>query len=111
MDAIDKKYYKVSEVAEIVGLPCSTLRFWETKFTIINPRRNKGGQRLYTPSDIEKIRMIYFLVKEKGLKIDAAQDELRRNHSGVSRRYEAINRLRQVRGRLDKMLKSLNALK
>ncbi len=111
MDELEKKYYKVSEVAEIVGLPCSTLRFWEKKFTIIHPRRNKGGQRLYTPSDIEKIRMINFLVKEKGLKIDAAQEELRNNNTGVSRRFEAIGRLRAVRARLAGILDNLNSLR
>ncbi len=96
MEKFDKKYYKISEVAEMIGLPCSTLRFWESRFTIISPRRNRAGTRFYTPSDVEKLRMVAFLVKEKGLRLEAAQEELRNNHTGVSRRAMALNRLHDV---------------
>lgn len=108
MDQLEKKYYKISEVAEIVGLPASTLRFWEKEFTLVKPHRNDKGTRFYTPKDIEIIRMVYFLVKEKGLKLDAAQEELRRNHSGVSRRFKAIERLKSVRSRLQDMIDALD---
>ncbi len=109
MDSLDKKYYKISEVADIINVAPSTLRFWESQFTIVKPKRNDKGTRFYTPRDIEVIRMIYFLVKEKGLKLEAAQEQIRRNHSGVSRRFEAIERLRAVRGTLQKMLDALNS--
>lgn len=108
MDRFEKKYYKIREVAEILGLPPSTLRFWESRFTIIKPKRNEHGTRYYTPTDIETIRMIYYLVKEKGLKLDAAQEEIRRNQSGVSKRFEAVDRLRSVRDRLSLLLDALN---
>ena len=108
MDRFEKKYYKIREVAEILGLPPSTLRFWESRFTIIKPKRNEHGTRYYTPSDIETIRMIYYLVKEKGLKLEAAQEEIRRNQSGVSKRFEAVDRLRSMRDRLSLLLDALN---
>ena len=108
MDRFEKKYYKIREVAEILGLPPSTLRFWESRFTIIKPKRNEHGTRYYTPSDIETIRMIYYLVKEKGLKLEAAQEEIRRNQSGVSKRFEAVDLLRSVRDRLSLLLDALN---
>lgn len=108
MDELNKRYYKISEVADILGLPASTLRFWENKFTVIKPRRNDKGTRFYTPKDIETIKMIYFLVKEKGLKLDAAQEQIRHNHSGVSKRFEAVERLKAVRGKLQLMLDALN---
>lgn len=108
MDRFEKKYYKIREVAEILGLPPSTLRFWESRFTIIKPKRNEHGTRYYTPTDIETIRMIYYLVKEKGLKLEAAQEEIRRNQSGVSKRFEAVDRLRFVRDRLSLLLDALN---
>ncbi len=111
MEDLNKRYYRMREVAEIIGLPPSTLRFWESKFTVINPRRNQGGQRLYTPADIEKLRMVHFLVKEKGLKLEAAQEELSGNSSGVSRRFEALSRLRSVRSRLEQLHKALQSLK
>ena len=107
-DSLDKKYYRIREVAEILGLPTSTLRFWESKFTVIKPKRTESGARLYTPSDIETIRIVHYLVKEKGLKLDAAQEEVRRNRHGISRRYEAITRLRDVRDRLQSLLDALS---
>lgn len=108
MNDLDKKYYKIGEVAEILGIPASTLRFWEKKFTLIRPRRNAGGTRFYTPADIEKIRMINFMVREKGLRLEAAEDQLRNNSSGIVRRYEAVTRLRRVRDRLGALLASID---
>ncbi len=107
----DKKYYKISEVAEILGLPPSTLRFWESQFTIIHPKRNDRGTRFYTPRDIETIKMVYFLVKEKGLKLEAAQEEIKRNKDGVSKKHEAIERLKGVRNKLQNMLDALHKLR
>ncbi|MBD5214166.1 MAG: MerR family transcriptional regulator [Bacteroidales bacterium] len=107
MNDLTKKYYKISEVADIIGIPPSTLRFWESQFTIVKPHRNAKGTRYYTPKDVETIRMVYFLVKEKGLRLDAAQEELKRNHTGISRRFQAIERLREVRATLQQMLDSL----
>ncbi len=111
MDATSKKYYKISEVSELVGLPMSTLRFWENHFTAINPKRNDRGTRFYTPRDIETIRMIHFLVKTKGMKLDAAQEEIKRNRDGVTKKFEAIEDLRKVRDRLQRMIDSLHHLR
>ena len=95
MENLDKKYYRIAEVAAIVGVPQSTLRFWESRSRgVIKPRRNAGGTRFYTPADVEAVRMVHYLVKERGLKIDAAIAELLRNREGVSRRFDAIDRLR-----------------
>lgn len=111
MDNLQKKYYRIKEVAEIIGLPASTLRFWESRFTVINPRRNERGVRFYTPSDIEKLRMVCWLVKEKGLKLEAAQEQIKHNHTGVSRRADAIQRLRNIREKLQAMLDATNSLR
>lgn len=111
MDDIEKKYYKISEVAEILNIPASTLRFWEKEFTIIKPKRNAKNTRFYTPADVETIRMVYFLVKEKGLKLDAAQQEIRVNRKNVSQKSEIIDRLKSVKSRLQAMLDALNAIK
>lgn len=111
MEKFEKKYYKISEVAEMIGLPASTLRFWEQKFTIISPKRNGSGTRFYTPSDIEKLRMVAYLVKEKGLRIEAAQEELKNNHTGVLQKAKAVERLTIVRDRLQGLLDSLHSLR
>lgn len=111
MDSLNKKYYKINEVAELLDIPASTLRFWESKFTILKPRRNGHGTRFYTPADIEKIKMVYFLVKKKGLKLEAAEEQIKHNHSGVLRRYQAIDRLKSVREQLQSMLDALNSFR
>ncbi|MDE7397874.1 MAG: MerR family transcriptional regulator, partial [Muribaculum sp.] len=82
MDYIEKKYYKIKEVEDMTGLPASTLRYWESQFSIIRPRRNDKGSRFYTPDDVEKIRMVKYLLYDRGLKIEAAQEQLKHNHSG-----------------------------
>ncbi len=107
MDHIEKKYYKIREVADILGLPPSTLRFWESKFTLVKPRRNLGGTRFYTPADIEILRLIFYLVKDKGLKLEAAEAEIRRNRTGVTRRYRAIERLKDIRTKLTGLLQAV----
>ncbi len=111
MENLDKKYYKIKEVEEITGLPASTLRFWESQFTMIKPRRNKGGTRFYTPADIEKIKMVRYLVKDKGLKIEAAQEQLKNNHTGVLRHSLAVDRLKEIKKELQEMLDALNMLR
>lgn len=107
---LNKKFYKISDVAEILHIPASTLRFWEKQFTIIKPRRNAGNIRFYTPEDIETIRKVYYLVKEKGLKLDAAQEQIRHNRKNVDRRFETVQRLRDIRACLVSLQEALGKL-
>lgn len=109
MDEFDKKYYRISQVSEILGIPMSTLRFWESQFSIINPKRTDKGTRLYSSSDIEKIKMVNYLVRERGIKIDIAQEMIKHNHAGVSKRYETIERLKAIRLELIGLLSSLSS--
>ncbi len=110
-EKLEKKYYKISEVADIVGQPASTLRFWESQFAMISPKRNAAGTRFYTASDIEHLRMVKYLIKDKGLRIEAAREVLKNNHTGVSRRAEALDRLISVRSRVAQLLDTLNSLR
>lgn len=106
---LDKKYYRIGEVAMLVELPESTLRFWESRFTVVKPIRNAHGVRLYTASDVETIRMIKYLVKDRGLKLEAAQEQIRINRKGVSRRHDAVKRLVNIKERLEVLLEALTA--
>ena len=106
-----KRYYKISEVAEMIGVAASTLRFWETQFPILKPRRNYRGTRFYTPTDLENARMIKFLVHDKGLKIEAALEQIKISRDGVSRKAEALNRLTQVRDKIQGLITSLHKLR
>lgn len=110
MQELDKKFYKIGDVAKILELPESTLRYWESQFTIIKPRRNAKNIRFYTPSDIEIIRKIYYLVKEKGFKLDAAQAQIRANRDGVDKRYEVVTRLKGVKEQLKELQKALTTV-
>ena len=79
MEELSKQYYKIKEVAEILDVPQSTLRFWEKEFPMIKPIRSSHNIRYYRPQDIELLRIIHYLIKDKGLKIEAAREQLRSN--------------------------------
>lgn len=111
MDELNKRFYRIGDVADILGIPASTLRFWEKEFTIIKPVRNAKNTRLYTPKDIETIKMIHYLVKEKGQKLDAAQAMIRRNRDGVSKRFEVIDRLKSIKSQLLHLKKALEEVR
>jgi DNA-binding transcriptional MerR regulator len=110
-DKLSKKFYKIGDVAEILNIPTSTLRFWEKEFSVIKPKRNTKNIRVYTVKDIEIIKMIYYLVKEKGLKLDAAQAMIKRNRDGISKQYEVVERLKQMREQLLQLDKALATIK
>ena len=110
MRELDKKFYKIGDVSEILGIPESTLRYWESQFTIIKPKRNKKNIRYYTPNDIEIISKVYYLVKEKGLKLDAAQAQIRHNRDGVDKRFDAIEQLKSIREQLVGFQKTLDEI-
>lgn len=110
MQELNKKFYKIGDVSEILGIPESTLRYWESQFTIIKPKRNKKNIRYYTPNDIDIISKVYYLVKEKGLKLDAAQAQIRHNRDGVDKRFVAIEQLKDIREQLMGFQKTLDEI-
>lgn len=106
-EEFDKHFYKIRDVAEMLGVPTSTLRYWESEFPEIRPRRSISNQRYYRPDDIRAIRIIHYLVKVKGLRIEAAKEELRANRNNVSRRLDVIDRLTDIRNELKEILDAL----
>jgi len=75
---IEKIYYTIGEVAEMFQVNTSHIRFWSNEFDVIKPSTNKKGNRLYTQSDIENLKKIYHLVKEKGFTLKGAKVELKK---------------------------------
>jgi DNA-binding transcriptional MerR regulator len=73
----DKLYFKIGEVSKIAGLPSHVLRFWETEFSKLNPRRTSSGQRSYTPKDVSLILEIKYLLYEKKFTIEGARKYLK----------------------------------
>lgn len=110
-DKLSKQYYKIKDAAELISVPQSTLRFWEKEFPELKPRRSSTGLRYYSVDDIETLRIIHYLIKIKGLKLDAAKEQLRHNRHNVSRRMEVIRRLETIRSDLEKMLEALKKRK
>lgn len=77
LEEIDKKYYAIGEVAEMLDVNTSVLRFWETEFPEIQPRKSKNGRRLYTEEDIHLLKTIHHLVKVKKYTLEGARDKLK----------------------------------
>lgn len=107
MRDLSKKYYKIGDVAELLDVSQATLRYWESEFPEIEPRRSSSNRRYYTPEDIELLRTIYYLVKVKGLRVEAAKEQMRLNRKNISKRMEIIGELTDVRDELELILKSL----
>ena len=95
-----KQFYSISEVAEIVGTNESTLRFWEREFKEIKPRRASRGIRLYSNADLQIVKLIYHLVKEKGLTLDGAKKRLKENAVKENSIMEVVTRLKEIRAEL-----------
>ena len=75
----EKLYYAISEVAGWFNLSTSQLRFWENEFDILQPRKNRKGDRLFRPEDIHNLKTIYYLLRTKKLSIESAKDYLKAN--------------------------------
>lgn len=76
---LTKLYYTIGEVADMFSVNTSLIRFWEKEFAIIQPKKNKKGNRLFTPKDILNFNKIYHLVKVQGFTLDGAKNALKNN--------------------------------
>ena len=101
-----KLYYTMGEVAEMFDVNTSLIRYWERHFSIIKPERNKKGNRLFTPADIENFKKIYYLVKERGMTLEGAKKSLR-GAANINRDVELMDRLLKVRSLLEEVRQEL----
>ena len=97
----EKIYYSMGEVAEMFDVNQSLIRHWESKFDCLRPHKNKRGNRMFTPEDIEKLKQIYHLVKERGMTLEGAR-KVMRGASGkeLVRETELLERLQRIRSAL-----------
>lgn len=117
---LTKLYYTIGEVAVMFNVNASLIRFWEKEFTIIQPKKNKKGNRLFTPKDILNFNKIYNLVKEQGFTLEGAKNSLKNksqeivetNNSEVLQKEstintsDIINNLEKIKSKLSKLKKS-----
>ncbi len=106
IDLPDKLYYSIGEVAKAFDVNTSLVRYWEQEFPILRPKKNKKGNRYFTPEDIKNLKIIYHLVKEKGYTLDGARIALTTN-SKISETISMIDRLEFVKAELEKLKDTL----
>jgi len=91
-----KQYYSIGEVATMFGVNTSLVRFWENEFDILEPRKNRKGDRFFKPSDIKNLQLIYDLLRRRKFTIEGAKDYLKKNKQADAR-YGMIQSLQRLR--------------
>lgn len=94
---IEKLYYSIGEVAEMFNVNTSLIRYWEKEFDIIRPQKNKKGNRLFTPADIDNFHIIYHLVKERGMTLKGAKKKMSENKDDAIQNFEVVKSLQNIR--------------
>ena len=94
---VEKLYYAIGEVAEMLNVPVSTVRFWENEFDILKPMKNKKGNRLFTQADIKNLRIIHHLVKEEGMTLEGARKKLSGKWDETDYKFEINESLRKIK--------------
>jgi DNA-binding transcriptional MerR regulator len=94
---IEKLFYSIGEVAAIFNVNTSLIRFWEKEFDLLKPDKNKRGDRMFSKRDIETIKLIYHLVKERGFTLQGAKEKLKQNKKDTVDKVEIINALGKVK--------------
>lgn len=104
-----KLYYSIGEVAEMFDVNESLLRFWEKEFPQLSPKKGGRGVRQYRKEDIETVKLIYHLVKERGMTLPGARQRMKDNKEATLRNFEIVERLKSIREELLGMKSALDA--
>ena len=102
-----KLLYSMGEVTEMFDVNASLIRYWESKFDCIKPHKNKKGNRMFTPSDVENLKLIYHLGKEKGMTLEGANKTMKGRGKSVQREISILERLQNIRAMLVEVRESL----
>ena len=94
---IEKLFYHIGEVAQMFDVSVSSIRYWEKEFDILKPKKNKKGNRMFTKKDVENLRIIYHLTKERGFTLEGAKRKLRENKTDTIDNIEIISHLKNIR--------------
>jgi DNA-binding transcriptional MerR regulator len=97
---IEKIFYTIGEVADMIGENQSTIRYWENQFDALKPKKNAKGNRLFTKEDVFTVKLIHHLVKERGMTLKGAQLKLRDNREATIHNYEIVHQLLEIRQQL-----------
>ncbi len=105
---MEKLYYSIGEVADILGESVSLVRFWSESFSkYVRPTRNAKGNRLYVEADIDALKQVHYLVRDCGLTLEGAARKMRADRVSVEKKAKAVESLRAIRAQLVEIRKSL----
>jgi len=104
---IKKLYYTMGEVTAMFDVNASQIRFYEREFDIIQPKKNKKGNRLFTPEDIANLKIIFNLVKGKGYTLQGAREYLREKKNEARENQRVIDSLQRLKAFLLEVRDSL----
>ena len=104
MERIKKLYYSISEVSEITGLAPHVLRYWETEFSELNPKKNRAGNRVYTTEDLQVLDRIQCLLRDEKYTLAGARQALGREEGGNRPDAELHQELMRIRTFLVELL-------
>lgn len=94
---LSKLYYSIGEVAEILQVNTSQIRFWLNEFDMLHIQKNKKGDRRFTQEDIENLKAIYHLVKVKKYKLEAAKEIMRQRSKEVKQKMQTLEALHRIK--------------
>jgi DNA-binding transcriptional MerR regulator len=104
---VEKLFYSIGEVSEILGVPVSTVRFWENEFDILKPRKNKKGNRLFMPEDLRNLKIIHNLVKVRGMTLAGAKKYVAVKWEETDYKYDIRESLVNLKGLLKEIHDSI----
>ena len=99
----EKRYYSIGEVSELLSVNASLIRFWEKEFPSLKPRKSAKGNRKFTSADIQELRTIHYLVKERGFTLEGARKKMRTDKSDTERKAQIAERLLRLKSSLEKL--------
>lgn len=94
---VEKLYYSIGEVAKMLDVPVSTVRFWDNEFEVLKPAKNKKGNRLFTPVDVKNIKIIHHLLKDEGMTLEGARKKMSEKWTDTDFRYEINESLLKIK--------------
>ena len=102
-----KQYYGIGEVAAMFQVNASLLRYWESEFDVLKPRKNKKGDRFFRPDDIKNLQLIHHLLRERKYTIEGARDFLKKSKKS-NKQFETIESLKKIKSFLLEMKAGLS---
>ena len=104
----EKLYYKIGEVAQLMGEEVSTIRFWSDTFPAwVKPERNAKGNRMFHPEDVDNLRLIHYLTRVEGLTLDGVARKLAENRDGLEHKRQIVEKLYNIRSQLTDLYESI----